>query len=372
MADKQDKVVRMIHKGNGQNSDGLRYVQKNPNDECYTSMADILDELSRWAELGKFKGKRVICPCDWDIVKDSDIYSIEIDYSDGFDVYANSVKKKPKVVYTLFELDGDRLVKERVELKEDEVDEFLRDKLTCNFVRTLTQNAQAWGIKSITASGYNPDLGKGVKFQEVDFSKYDVVITNPPFSQYPAFMKAIVGKVDFCVLAPLVNRLNPSICVPLMEGKAYLGFNIHKDMCFNNPTKDNDYHTKHVAIDWLVSWPEAQQERNRDDFKSGIKYEAYKDEYQPMENLHMKEGANPIKVNSAFPEDYDGWMFGPISILDKLNTDKYEWYGTHCNKYFNSKLQSADNPFACKLTTASVKHKGKNMFCGIVFRKKRS
>ena len=33
-----------------------------PNDECYTSQQDILNEMGYWAELNKFRNKRVICP----------------------------------------------------------------------------------------------------------------------------------------------------------------------------------------------------------------------------------------------------------------------------------------------------------------------
>lgn len=128
-----------------------------------------------------------------------------------------------------------------IKLEEDKVEDFLRDKLTCNFVRTLTQNAKRWGIKSITASGYNPATGKGIKFQDVDYSKYDVCITNPPFSLYGEFMKCIVGKIDFIVLAPFLNRVTPCVGLYLMLKQAYLGVGVHLHLMFANPTKDNNY-----------------------------------------------------------------------------------------------------------------------------------
>ena len=182
------------------------------NDECYTDMQDILNELSQWAALDKFNGKNIICPCDWDIVGNENIYSITIKYKDsGVEVFGNSAYKAVESVQYDLWSDDDTPVITRITLKEEEIEDFLRDKLTCNFVRTLTQNARAWGIKSITASGYNPANGKGIKFQDVDYSKYDICITNPPFSLYGEFMKAIVGKIDFIVLAPLMNRANPCV-----------------------------------------------------------------------------------------------------------------------------------------------------------------
>ena len=117
-------------------------VPKN-NDECYTQKQDVYNELSKWAALDKFRNKNIICPCDTS---------------------------------------------------------------ESAFVKVLTENKEAWGIKSITHSHYNPVTGKGIKFQDVDYSKYDICITNPPFSLKPEFMKCIVGKVDFIVLLPFLSR----------------------------------------------------------------------------------------------------------------------------------------------------------------------
>lgn len=195
--EKQQKILNAIKRTNTQNTGATNLGKKN-NDECYTSMQDIINELSYWANLKKFEGKKIICPCDWDVTDDKDIYGIEINYKeDPAEINAfksvKSVKIMKVIEYsgTLFETESEvreeftetKLVE--YELKEDEIENFLRDKLTCNFVRTLTQNARRWGIKSITASGYNPATEKGIKFQDVDYSKYDICVTNPPLSLYP-------------------------------------------------------------------------------------------------------------------------------------------------------------------------------------------
>lgn len=107
-----------------------------PNDECYTSLQDIINEMGYWADLNKFKEKRIICPCDWDIVEGEDIYSITISYENEFKVTTNDVHKLPKVTYDLWDEEDKKFV--TVDLKEEEVDNFLRNKLTCNFIRTFT------------------------------------------------------------------------------------------------------------------------------------------------------------------------------------------------------------------------------------------
>ena len=236
----------------------------------------------------------------------------------------------------------------------------------------LTENKEAWCIKSITHSHYNPVTGEGIKFQDVDYSKYDICITNPPFSLKSEFMKCIVGKIDFIVLASFLNRCHPCIGLPLFLNQAYLGFGIELHMTFDNPTKENNYSgTKLVNCDWITSFPEAQAARNEKHFKSGIKYDIYKDEYVEMPNMIMRDGTHPIRVGtSTYPEDYNGWMFGPISVLNNLDQEAYEWYSTGFRKYFNSTNPGA-NPFAHKLSNEMyIRADGKPSFDGVIFKKK--
>lgn len=369
MIGKQEKVIRGIHKSGGTKSDGLLKLQNNPNDECYTSMVDILAELSYWASLGKFVGKRVICPCDWDIVEGEGIYSITIDFEED-SIHGNSVRRVNAISYSLFDEDDGEY--ETVSLSKGEFDGFLKNRLTCNFIRTLVEHAEQWGVKSITASGYDPKHDRGTKFQDVDYSKYDICVTNPPFSLYAEFMQAIVGRIDFVVLAPFTNRNCPCVGLPLMLKQAYLGRNIMQKMNFSNPTKENGYVSKSVCCDWLSSFPDAQEDRNRHRAQSGIHYDIYKDEYEQMENITMKDGTHPIIVKlGTIPDDYDGWMFAPVSILNTLDTDGYECYGTAFQAYFN-KVNPAASPFAHKASNAMLKHNGKSKFHGWVIRKKKA
>lgn len=368
--EKQDKVLTKIKNSLKHGNEGQLGTKKN--DECYTSRRDIEAELSRWAALDKLRGKNIICPCDWDIVNGESIYSITITYKEpGVEVLGNSVFKAVESVVVDLWSDDPQPTVHKLTLAEDEIEDFLRDKLTCNFVRTLTQNARAWGIKSITASGYNPANGKGIKFQDVDYSKYDVCITNPPFSLYSTFMKTIVGNIDFIVLAPLMNRANPCVGGYLMLKQAYLGFGIELHMTFDNPTKENNYSgTKIVNCDWVTSFSEAQAERNAKHFKSGVKYDLYKDEYVEMVGMTMRDGTHPIRVSmSTYPEDFDGWMFSTIGVLDNLDLEAYEWYVTECKKYLNSNPEAS--PFTHKVDANTyIGADGKKSFGGIVFRKK--
>ena len=285
----------------------FNYGPKN-NDECYTQKQDVYNELSQWAALDKFRNKNIICPCDTS---------------------------------------------------------------ESAFVKVLTENKEAWGIKSITHSHYNPVTGKGIKFQDVDYSKYDICITNPPFSLKSEFMKCIVGKIDFIVLLPFLSRVTPCVGGYVMLKQAFLGFGVNLPLTFANPTKENNYSgEKSVACDWITSFSEAQAERNARHFKSGVKYD--KDKYVEMPKMTMKDGTHPIRVStSVYPEDYTGWMFAPISVLDNLDQESYEWYCTNFLGYFN-KNNMENSIFNHKTDdqTMLMRPDGKRGFHGIVFKKR--
>ena len=134
--EKQQKVLNKIN--HCVNSGKSTPLGTKPNDECYTSMQDILNELSYWAALGKFTEKKIVCRCEWDVTDDKDIYGIEIDYKeDPAEISAfksvKSVKITKVVEYpgTLFEMSSE--IKEEsvetklveYELREDEIEDFL-------------------------------------------------------------------------------------------------------------------------------------------------------------------------------------------------------------------------------------------------------
>lgn len=56
-------------------------------------------------------------------------------------------------------------------------------------------------VKYMTAMGYDFDYFEG-DYESVDYSKYDVVVTNPPFKNYQKFYNLIKDKL-FIVVAPL-------------------------------------------------------------------------------------------------------------------------------------------------------------------------
>ena len=360
----QKKILNKIKHSNGQDKAKLQQLITSPNDECFTSMSDIWQELSHW--ISKFKGKNIICPCDWDIVEDEEeIYSIRVDFSeDEIHGHLNNIKSIEVIKF------NDNDIKTQKIINQKQIENMLSNQIKCNFIRTIIQNNNLLKCKSITASGFNPATKKGVKFQDVDFTKYDICVTNPPFSLSKEFMEKIIeSKIKFIVLAPFLNRLNTSIGMPLFLKKAYLGYGRELHLNFYNPCVKNKYKSKIVNVDWVVSWPDAQNEINKKHHKNGFSYKEYKNKYEIMENMKLKDGSHPIKINNtgAIPDDYYGWMFVSAGFLDKFSLLDFEWYPIGCAKFFNSNPKL--NPLKHNISSKMYYKDEKKQFAGLLIKR---
>ena len=331
-------------------------------DEFYTSFADIVAELSHWTD--KLKDKKIICPCDFKPT--AKISSITIDFEHN-SYYINSVKRKASdsPYFDLFE--GFKISNPATEISDAQLREILANQEAVNFVNYLWAVGKDAGIKSITASGYDIKTNLGVSFDEVDYNQYDLVITNPPFSLYSSFMECI-GNINKIIIAPFMNRVAPCVAIPLMERKAYLGYGRHLAMNFNNPTGGKG---KKVAVDWIVSWPDAQNEVDKLSYDTGLRYD--KLSYSEMPYMTMKDGTKPLKIKSIteIPDDYDGYMFTSVAVLDKLSYKNYDWICTGCKRYFNKEHPEL-NPFAHNVSNEMIGYGTENScFHGVLFKRKR-
>lgn len=397
MASKQVKVLNKINKESG-TYDKLLDAKKNPNDEFYTPREEIEKELIHWAS--KFEGKNIICPCDWDIFEDESTYSITIEFDEERKMDMSSVtwyRNKIKKITYIKNASKDSISREPsifaaqlteqpipIVVEGEEANNYLQDenRVKCNFLKCLIDLGTQYAIKSITASGFNPDLNKGIKFQDVDYADYDICITNPPFSLYGEFMKYMIDERDirintdnpfnFIILAPFLNRVNPNVGLNLMLRKCYLGYNRAVPMAFLNPDKSASLKSKKVAVDWITTYSDAQDKLNNTRIETGIDYNLYKEDYSILTGMTMKDDlSHPIHVKSiqAIPDNYNGWMFGPISILTRLSYDEFEWYLTNAKGYFN-KTHKSENPFTHPITNYMMNIQSETNFHGIVFKRK--
>ena len=279
----------------------LYKANKIKDDEFYTLYEDIANEVSIYKK--RLKGKRILCPCDWD-----ESYNEEIVYKEGEFVGPSN----------LFDA-GDTIKRIDIKASKKKIEKDL-DLIRCNFVKFLVAHAEAYNIKSISVSGYNPATGKGVKFQDIDYSNYDLVITNPPFSQFREFIDTMFkGNMEFLVIGPLTAITYKEVFSHIQINEMWLGY--AKQLSGFKLADGTELLAKNPegSVARACKWYTNLEVQNRHD--KIILTEAYNSEkYQKYDNFDAIE----VSKVSEIPFDYDGAMGVPITFLQKYNPDQFE------------------------------------------------
>ena len=282
-------------------TDRLEKSRLAKNDEFYTMFEDIAAELPKYKE--QFRGKRIICPCDWDESFEEALVSNDEGYVAPHNLisYGGTVKR----------IDVDK-TKDKIERNISTV--------KCNFVKFLVAHAEAYGIKSISVSGYNPNTGEGVRFQDLDYSKYDIVITNPPFSQFREFIDTMFrNTVKFLIIGPANAAAYPDTFQHIQDNELWLGYNHHMTG-FILPS--GEVLPKNDALVRYCCWYTNLDVSYRHDRLIFTK------EYTPEEypTYYNYDGID-VKKSKEIPGDYDGFMGVPITFLQIYNPEQFEIIG---------------------------------------------
>ncbi len=282
----------------------LYKANKNKVDEFFTLYEDVANEVPRYKE--QLKGQRIICPCDWD-----ESYSEEIVYKEeGFVASANLLDK------------GGTIKKIDIKASKKKIEKPLA-LINCNFVKFLVAHAEDYKIKSISVSGYNPTTGKGVKFQDVDYSKFDLVITNPPFSQFREFIDAMFkNKMKFLVIGPLTAITYRDIFNHIKDNEMWLGY--AKQLSGFKLADGTELLSKNPegSVPRACKWYTNLDVIYRHD--KMILTENYNPEKYP--NYYNYKGIDVDRTNQI-PHDYVGVMGVPITFLQKFNPDQFKIIG---------------------------------------------
>ena len=272
------------------------------NDEFYTLWQDIAAELPLYKE--QLRGKRILCPCDWD-----ESYSEALVY-----------KEEGLVASTeLFSVGG---AVKRIDIahSKDKVERKL-DSVKCNFVKFLVSHAEEYGIKSVSVSGYDPASFKGVKFQDVDYSKYDVVITNPPFSVFREFIETLFkNKMKFLIIGPTNALSYKDVFGHVQSNEMWLGYHHHMTG-FALPS--GDVLPKNDALVRYCGWYTNLDVSYRHDKMILTK------KYDPAKNpRYCNYDAVDVGKTMDIPYDYKGNMGVPITFLQRYNPEQFEILGS--------------------------------------------
>ncbi len=374
---KQNKVLKKINWNSGQKTP-LGTIS---NDECYTPLQYIIDELKNYPE-EYFIQKNGLSPFDWDLFNDHpEIYGIKIIFDKNGNV---------DDVLNLTSNDNNKAVLHSdaiIDISYDQEDQkfYINNKEVqgprCNFIKAVLNFAKFWKPKSWTFSGYNPELKQGIDYRSHDYRDFDVVITNPAFTCIKDFLNTLIEcKTNFIILSDFLSRGNPRVGLHLMLDECFLGFNVQFHIPFENwdiKTMKIREKKKIVLVDWITSFKDARISRSNTPFQTGIKYEIYKSDYPIFNDIKMKDGTHPIKLNNykSLPDDYLGWFVAAVSVLDSIDGQNFEWYGTNFSKWHNDNKEASPFDFDSfpnkKYNQSLLKINGKSLFASIIARRKK-
>lgn len=283
-------------------------TSKGINDEFYTPAETIINELKWYGYDGLFKDKTIYLPCDYDAtlpyvkkeIKTVKSVSGFIEFSDEVTIY--------KVMPELF--------------KEEDKDNYPRN---CQFIAYLTEHKEDFGIKDIYISGYDALTGEGLRFQDAPFEEFDVIITNPPFSQMDEWINKIIEFKnkggEFIFLAPLSILTNTFAFPHFKDANFWCGY--------TEPSKyENDkgiVMPQYLPSVWITNFEVKIHKRERVLSKSWVDRP---EEYMPYWNFRA------ININSIndIPYDYDDVMGVPSTFLKDIHPDQFEIVGLGVGK----------------------------------------
>ena len=279
----------------------IKNSKEKQDDEFYTIYADIAEELPNYRN--QLKGKRIICPCDWD-----ESFEEQIVYSDGTEVFSNDLFNDSNFVKDININETKKSFEKKIDL------------IKCNFIKFLVSHAEDYEIKSISVSGYDPINQKGIRFQDIDYSKYDVVITNPPFSQFDEFIDTMYShNMKFIVIGPQ-NGLNYK-CVfdRIQNNLLWLGYHYHLTGLVK---PDGTILPKNDNLVRCCCWYTNLDVSYRHD--EIILTEKYTPERFP--SYYNFDGID-VDETKAIPYDYEGYMGVPLTFFQRYNPDQFEIIG---------------------------------------------
>ena len=308
----------------------LQTARKDKNDEFYTQLVDIENELKHYKE--HFEGKTVLCNCD---------DPFESNFFKYFAMNFNYLKLK-KLIATCY--DSSPIAFTQLSLLGD-------DKIIPNDSR------KAYRIELTEVKDYNGD--GAVDLTDVEYmlrfgdnppkrldgngdfrseeclallKEADVVVTNPPFSLFREYVAKLIEYDKKFLIIGNKNAITYKEVFPLIkEGKMWLGYrNINSDIWFYVPENYeyekiiNGRKVKHIMGCWFTNIDVLKRHEMLTLYKKYTPEEYPKyDNYDAIEVSKVAE----IPCDYVFSESCNGIMGVPITFLDKYNPDQFEIIG---------------------------------------------
>ena len=266
----------------------LKSAKKNKNDEFYTQIKDIENEMKYYRE--HFIGKTILCNCD--DPEESDFWKFfQLNFKFlGLKKLIATHYEEEKTSYKL-ELTSEGMMKiplkQNGDFRSDECIEILKEA--------------------------------------------DIVITNPPFSLFREYMAQLIEYDKKFLILGNVNSLTYKDVFSLIKNdKIWIGASIHSgDTEFKAPKgytsnssgaridKDGNLFLM-VSVRWFTN---LDYPKRHEDI---ILYSKYSEEEYPK---YINYDAINVDKTKHIPADYFGEIGVPITFMDKYNPDQFEIVG---------------------------------------------
>lgn len=276
--------------------ENINRAKKNRDDEFYTPYSVVEGELSNYSDY--LRGKRIICPCESpeeliDILTFKSVLRIRNRGLLG--TYGN--------IYT-------------VDLTNIPYDKLkVTDTLTGNFIKYLLLNFESIKFESLSFSGITDT--ESTDFRSINYSNYDVAITNPPFTLMDDFINVVVNRFgkDVIVLSSQLAVTLKSIRPHIFTGKIHYGYLRRLDclyyarcgrIVYSNEPEGNTAACCSFMTTVEIPQPQPLKLENKD-----LSTYRYFNDYLFVEK------------SKDIPANYDGVMIVPITFLMKWNREQF-------------------------------------------------
>ena len=298
----------------------LQSAKRQKNDEFYTQLADIENELRHYGEY--FRDKVVYCNCDGPRISSFFHY-----FSYNFERLG--MKKLISACY-----------------KNQQRDLFSRHDSERAIWLEYEGNTKGGRVPDVEDIGVREFEGDG-DFRSLESIKLlkqaDIVVTNPPFSLFREYVAQLLEYGKKFLIVGSRNAITYKEIFPLIKGnRIWLGYGFNNGNAYFKVADVERYESKPYFDETtgLVKFRNVGWFTNLDHAKCHkelILYKRYSpEEYQAYDNY------DAINVNKTaeIPMDWDGAMGVPITFLDKWNPDQFEivgitktWFGAATKTY---------------------------------------
>lgn len=332
-------------------------ANKAKNDEFYTQLADIEEELKHYKK--HFMGKTVLCNCD-------DPY--ESNFFKYFAMNFNylGLKKLIATCYHSSPISGEQLSifdlfpsneEEKKYAHKIEISEVV-DINGDGAVDLVDVEYLLRNRKNILTLLEGDGDFRSDECVEI-LKEADIVVTNPPFSLFRDFVGQLVKYNKHFLIIGNQNAITYKEIFPLIkDNKIWLGKGFKGNVgFFKSPYEDIAVSSQHKegmirvsGVMWFTNMDYPERHTDIDLYKK----------YTPEEYPHY-DNYNAINIDKTadIPEDYYGVMGVPITFLDKYNPEQFEILGATESegKGFSVGLWNEESKVAQPLVNGERKYK---------------